>query len=107
MSQRYLFRPLLLVVVFLFLSCKKSVNCDNTKLTFVNMTNESIYYCWGCNSYRDTLLPGAKTTYDVGPINVRSSIWSTSSSIKWVPFNSTHGSYMVKVDECYIELPLK
>jgi hypothetical protein len=66
------------------------------------MTNAPIYYCWGCSSYKDTLLPGAKTTFDVGPIHVD----GTSSSIKWVPFDSSHGSYMVKVDKCYIELPL-
>lgn len=95
------------ITVILFLSCKKDIVCDDAQLCMVNKTNDTIYYCWGCNIYRDTLLPGARTCENVGPVSVSSSLSSSSSSIVWVDFSSSAGSYLIKVDECYIELPLE
>lgn len=88
-------------------SCSKDINCDNARLCMVNKTTDTILYCWGCNLYRDTLFPGGKACYDAGPISVSRGLGGSSESIVWVDFNSTKGSYRIKVDDCNIELPLE
>ncbi len=89
--------PLILVISAALASCTKKVQCDNAQLCVRNIGTDTIYYCWGCNSYDSTLVPGASACINVGEIEVSRSIENTAI----MSFYSTHGSYAMEVDECF------
>ncbi|MFC1731082.1 hypothetical protein ACFL6I_12180 [candidate division KSB1 bacterium] len=91
--------PVLIIFLAIIYSCSKKKECDNAQLCFKNIGTDTILYCWGCNYYEDTLFPGAKVCTDVGEISISASGGSTSV----VYFDSDHGSYAIKVTDCYIE----
>ncbi|PKP04632.1 MAG: hypothetical protein CVU11_04445 [Bacteroidetes bacterium HGW-Bacteroidetes-6] len=87
------------LVISGFLSCCNNVNCDNAQICVKNVGNETIHYCWNCNSYDDSIAPGESTCLDVGPIYIN----LTTTSTVWVEFDSDHGTYRTEVNDCYIE----
>ena len=62
----------------------------------VNMTADTIRYCWGCNTYSESVAPGEKACRDVmGPIDENSTVL--------VYFETAGGTRTVEVSECYVE----
>jgi hypothetical protein len=90
---------LFLFTVILFTACKKKTKCDNAQLCIKNIGTDTIYFCWGCSSYTDSILPGGKACRYVGPIEVSGS----SENVVWSDFESTHGNFRIKVDDCLVE----
>ena len=85
----------LLLILFLFASCKKKVDCDAT-LCVKNIGNDTIHYSWGSSAYEDSILPGKSACKNVGHIEIDGSSESTITAY----FDSDHGNYAIKVDEC-------
>jgi hypothetical protein len=83
----------------IFTSCEKPIDCDNATLCVKNVGSDTIYYCWGCNSYNDTLPPGRAACKNVGEIYVSSSREQTQE----VPFETSNANYYFTVDKCYVE----
>ena len=93
----------IVIIAFLAIiavSCsKETVKCDSSQICVVNTGNDTIMYCWGCNSYTEVLLPGGSACLDTGPLEVEkgadfASVYS---------FDSDHGTYPIKLNDCYIE----
>jgi hypothetical protein len=89
----------LVVITTMLIGCTKKVDCDNAQICLKNIGNDTIWYCWGCSGYTETLLPGDKACKYVGEVYIKNS----SESIVWIDFTSDHGHYRMKVDDCYIE----
>jgi len=83
-----------LFVFFVSLSCNKEFpECDSAELCVENIGSDTIYFCWGCNYYEDTLYPGEKACRLLGEM---------SGGTEYdAYFDSSHGSYIINVDECY------
>lgn len=94
---------LLIPLLFVIISCAKKVDCENAELCVKNIGTDVIYYCWGCNMFSDSILPGEKACVNVGSVYVS----YTTESIHWVDFNSTHGDFVIKVDKCFNEIEIE
>ncbi|MCF8256424.1 MAG: hypothetical protein K9J06_02660 [Flavobacteriales bacterium] len=69
--------------------------CDDAQLCVRNMGTDTIYYCWGCNYYADTLLPNGSACINVGPVS--------SSQYTYINFQYDLASYDILVDKCEVE----
>ena len=84
-----------LIAMLIFLSCKKKVDCDAT-LCVKNIGHDTIHYSWGSSAYSDSLLPSQTACKSVGHIEID----GTSNSTVTAYFESDHGNFAIKVDEC-------
>jgi len=87
------------VTAIFFANCKKKVQCDNAQLCVKNTGNGVIHYAWNGNIYTDSLMPGQSACKYVGPIKIT----RTKEQVVWVDFESDHGNYRIKVDNCTVE----
>jgi hypothetical protein len=85
-----------LVIACLLAGC---VNCKDAELCVKNISTDTIYFCWGCNYYQDTLLPQEQACIHVGEVKKN----LTTSQYTYGDFFSSHGSYSILVDDCYVE----
>ena len=88
-------RLIILLLIIVFTSCKKKVDCDAT-LCVKNIGNDTIHYSWGSSVYEDSILPGHSACKSVGHIEID----GTSESTVTAYFDSDHGNFAIKVDEC-------
>lgn len=92
----------ILFLLLLFASCTKRVECDDAQVCVVNTGTDTIHYCWNCNSFTNILLPGESTCKNVGEIKITSNTEITVSTY----FESDHGSYIIDVEDCYVEMEI-
>ncbi|NQX98265.1 MAG: hypothetical protein HRT73_10360 [Flavobacteriales bacterium] len=93
----------LIIILSLFaFSCSKKLDCDNARLCFENIGNDTINYCWGCYPYTEVLLPGGKICRDVGEIDD-----SDGEDLSVYYFDSDHGNYPVRMNSCYVLKQIK
>ena len=92
---------IILIIAFLLIitSCSKTIDCDNAQLCDKNIGNDTINYCWGCYPYTEILLPGESACMDAGEVHISSTEESTSVQY----FDSDHGSFAIRVDDCNVE----
>ena len=91
---------ILITAVFILMSsCAKKIDCDNAKLCVINVGNNTINYCWGCNSYTEILLPGEKTCIDVGPLHVK----SNDGYYSVYYFDADGTTHAIQMNNCYVE----
>lgn len=83
---------LLVVSTAFLMACKKNPNCDNARVCVKNVGNDVIWYGWNTNAYADSLAPGEETCNYVGEIS--------DGSYYITRFESDHGTYAIKVEEC-------
>lgn len=88
-----------LISICLLTGCFQNIQCDNAETCVINESNDTVFYCWGCNFLEDTILPGDSACRFVGEI----SVGPNSSSIVTVHFESTKGNFAWHVDDCYVE----
>jgi len=72
--------------------CPASRVCDKAVLAVTNNTPDTLFFCWGCNWYEDTLLPGGVAYDTLGDLDCYSSYTTT--------FFSDKVNYAIDVDEC-------
>lgn len=82
--------------------CSKKIECGNAEVCMVNTTTDTIYYCWGCSGFSDTLLPGEKSCTSLTTIELEEEAGGT-----WTDFNTSTGNYRIQVDECRSEYKLQ
>ncbi len=83
--------------VFLY-SCTKKIECDNAQICVKNLSTDTVYYCWGCNTPNEILLPNNKTCIDLGPVDVKK-----DEFLVYAEFRSTKGNFTIESTECYTE----
>lgn len=81
---------LALTFFFLVLGCKEKVHCMDAKAFVVNVGDRAIPYCWGCNSYGDTLYPGDSAFRNVGEIEIT----ATTERTTMIHFDTPNKSYV-------------
>lgn len=89
----------LLLLVVLFSCKKKNVDCEAT-VCVVNQGADTVWYCWGCNSYSEFIPPGGKACRPVGHIKIKKGLFGTEESTTDVYFNTSSATYVIPVDEC-------
>jgi len=75
-------------------SCKK-VDCEAT-LCIKNIGSQVIHYSWGSSYYTDSIMPGESACENVGHIEISNRVEHTRTAY----FESDHGNYAIRVDEC-------
>lgn len=96
--------PILFIFSVIIFGCiEDDVDCENAELCVKNIGTDTIYYCWGCNYYEDFIIPRGEACTNVGEISIDYSISGTTESVIWINFDSSHGSYLIRVDDCYVE----
>lgn len=86
------------VFVSLLYSCSKKIECDNAQICVKNLSADTVYYCWGCNTPSEVLLPNNKTCIDIGPVDVKK-----DEFLVYADFTSTKGNFTIESTECYTE----
>ena len=90
---------LLSLLIIISLGCsKEELDCDNAQVCVRNVGNDTINYCWGCNSLTEILLPGGVACADIGPVKVEKDQFSVQ-----IDFMSDHGNYIIEANDCYTE----
>ena len=85
------------------MNCKKKIDCPNAQLCVKNIGSDTILFCWGCNLYEDTLLPGKSACINVGSVYID---YKTEDT-KIQSFYSDHGNYGILVNECNEEKEIR
>lgn len=87
---------LLAIPLFIVLSCKKYVYCENAEVCVRNAGSDTIWCAWNSSLYNIKLAPGESTCSKVGEINTN----PRNGTRKIIYFNSDHGNYALEVQEC-------